>query len=129
MGDKARRSIGGGKAISLVKDALKQLYGVYTTDVDAAKAGNPPRLQKRIEADETWHLAIEGFEGALLPANLVCGKELQIALLTFNGFARNLHEAITSERPEAFMNSTKELADRLNNITNAMRSEIGVGKT
>jgi hypothetical protein len=107
-----------------VKDALTNLHALYVTEKQSEAAGNPPRLDARLEATRRWNEAGDEFDQAALLVSLTCGEEATNALENFGLFIRTIVQEIMAGRPESFMDSLKVFVVKRNTITLAMRKEI-----
>lgn len=107
-------------------EAMMRLTAVYTTEKQAREKGFPERPEKQVEVGAEWNSVAGDFEGAIVLVRASCGFELVKVLVEFGMFMRDLSLEVIDGKPEAFLESAKELGARSQAVTLAIRKELDI---
>lgn len=111
------------KKITLVNDALNEMYAVYHTNA-LYRPVPPERLKKANEAYAAWNVAASALDGTTLLIDLLCAKPMATGLISLSVFLRCISKEIAEGNPEFHQQSTRELVAKLEAVKNLMRKEL-----
>jgi hypothetical protein len=97
---------------------------VSTTPRGAPLQNDYARTEERIKCGDEWLAAAAAFDNTNLLIGIACGDEVQISLMQFSVFTREIVMKITNWNADALTNGLGNFATKMQMVTEVLRKKL-----